>query len=87
MAENICKQTLGGMREVVLSFWPLWLGFAFMWPVRYVPRTSVFFELYQQFGVYQASRIGRSAFHLLSPRLERWYVFGNAGLLPALRLL
>ncbi|WP_139653653.1 response regulator transcription factor [Raoultibacter phocaeensis] len=53
MAENVLRQTVGDMREVALTCWPLWLGFAFMWPVRYMPRTSVFFELYHQFGVYQ----------------------------------
>lgn len=33
--------------------WPWWLGFALMWPVRYIPRTSLFFDAFREWGMLQ----------------------------------
>lgn len=53
MGDGVAKRTVNDIRETALACWPLWLGFALMWPVRYIPRSSVFSELAPTYGVYQ----------------------------------
>ena len=33
--------------------WPWWLGLRLMWPVRYIPRTSLFFDAFREWGMLQ----------------------------------
>ena len=33
--------------------WPLWLGIASCWPIRYIPRSGIFFEECSQYGIWQ----------------------------------
>lgn len=44
---------MAAVKRNALQAWPWWLGFALMWPARYLPRTSLFFEAFPFFGAFQ----------------------------------
>ena len=69
---------MAAVKRNALQAWPWWLGFALMWPVRYLPRTSLFFEAFPFFGAFQLLGCALAFLALLLAARPLWLLSDKA---------
>ena len=69
---------MAAVKRNALQAWPWWLGFALMWPARYLPRTSLFFEAFPFFGAFQLLGCALAFLALLLAARPLWLLSDKA---------